>query len=63
MSLLRKVWDCTVTGVSHAWRALLDVGWAVWSEITDGARRLSWWALLGLVWLDGLALGWWLWVH
>ncbi len=61
MSLLRKVWDCAVTGAANVWGLVLDVGWSVWSEIREGASRASWWVLVGLVWLDGLALGWWLW--
>ena len=63
MNVLSKLWNCTATGASHAWNLALDVGWSVWSEVSDGARRLSWWVLLGLVWLDGLAVGWWLWVR
>lgn len=52
MDLLRNVWS-----------AVLDGGWALWHEVEEGASRLSWWVLVGLVWLDGLALGWWLWNH
>jgi hypothetical protein len=50
MDLLRNVWS-----------AVLDGGWSLWHEVEEGARRLSWRALVGLVWLGGLALGWWLW--
>ena len=60
MSLLRKVWDCAVTGAANVWRAALDGGWALWHEVTDGHRRLSWWVLLGLVWLDGVLCAHWL---
>ena len=60
MSLLRKVWDCAVTGAANVWSVVLDGGWAVWHEVTDGYRRLSWWALLGLVWLDGVLVAHWL---
>jgi len=60
MSLLRKVWDCAVTGAANVWRAALDGGWALWHEVTDGHRRLSWWVLLGLAWLDGVLFAHWL---
>jgi len=63
MSLLTKVWDCARTGLNNVWSAALDGGWALWHEVTTGASRLSWWILVGLVWLDGLTLGWWLWAH
>ena len=63
MSLLRKTWDCALTCATNVWGLVLDVGWSVWSEVTEGVPRASWWVLLGLVWLDGLALGWWLWAH
>jgi len=61
MSLLRKVRDCAVTGAANVWNAILDVGWSLWGELQDGIPRLSWWLLVGLIWFDGLALGWWLW--
>jgi|10_taG_2_1085330.scaffolds.fasta_scaffold09685_2 hypothetical protein len=61
MSLLRNVWDWSVTAIGHVWSVALDLGWSVWNEVKDGANRLSWWLLAGLVWLDGLAVGWWLW--
>jgi hypothetical protein len=61
MSLLTKVCAFARTAVGHLWHTTLDMGWSVWSEITAGARRLSWWVLLGLVWFEGLAVGWWLW--
>ena len=61
MSLLTKTWDCARTAVTHLWNGALDMGWSVWNEVSDGARRLSWWILLGLVWIEGLAMGWWLW--
>jgi phage-related protein len=35
----------------------------VWDEVATGHHRLDWWLLLALVWLDGLACGWWLWVR
>jgi hypothetical protein len=60
MSLLRKVWDCATTGVGHLWRLALDGGWAMWHEVRDGASRLSWWVLVGLVWLDGVLFAHWL---
>jgi len=63
MNLLRKAWDCAVTAAGNVWNVVLDVGWSLWQEVVDGANRLSWWLLVGLVWLDGLALGWWLWNH
>jgi len=61
MSLLTKARDCTRTCLRHLWNAALDGGWSLWHEVTSGANRLSWWVLLGLVWLEGLAVGWWLW--
>ena len=61
MSLLTKAWDCTRRCLGHLWSAALDGGWSLWYEVTRGVSRLSWWALLGLVWLEGLAVGWWLW--
>ena len=60
MSLLRKVWDCAVAGVGHLWKTVLDGGWALWHEVTDGSGRFSWWVLLGLVWLDGVLFAHWL---
>jgi len=60
MSLLRKVRDCAVTGAANVWRAVLDGGWALWHEVTEGCRRRSWWALVGLVWLDGVLFAHWL---
>jgi len=63
MSLLTKAWDCTRTCLGHLWKVVVDGGWALWHEVTTGASRLSWWILVGLVWLDGLTLGWWLWAH
>jgi hypothetical protein len=60
MSLLRKVWDCAVTGAANVWSVVLDVGWSVWHEVTEGHRRLSWWVLLALVWLDGVLVAHWL---
>jgi hypothetical protein len=61
MSLLTKAWNCARTAAGYVWDVVLDVGWSVWNEVKDGAMRLSWWLLVGLVWLDGLAVGWWLW--
>ena len=61
MSLLTQAWDYVRTAAGHVWNVALDLGWSVWHEVTDGASRLSWWLLLGLVWLDGLVVGWWLW--
>jgi len=61
MSLLTKAWNYARTAAGHVWDVVLDVGWSVWNEVKDGATRLSWWLLVGLVWLDGLAVGWWLW--
>ena len=60
MSLLRKVWARAVTGVGHLWRLVLDGGWALWQEVREGCRRLSWWVLLGLVWLEGALVAHWL---
>jgi|TARA_Y100000034_G_C6753209_1_gene334988 hypothetical protein len=60
MSLLTKVLDCARTGLGHLGKVVVDGGWALWHEVTDGHRRLSWWVLLGLVWLDGLLVAHWL---
>jgi len=63
MSLLRKVCSCAADIVANVWGLVIDGGWAVWQEVADGSARLSWWMLVGLAWLDGLAVGWWLWNH
>ena len=60
MSLLRNVWDWSCGALRNVWRRALDVGWSVWHEVTEGASRLSWWLLLGLVWLDGVLFAHWL---
>jgi hypothetical protein len=60
MSLLTKAWDWACTGLRNVCCAALDGGWALWHEVTDGCRRLSWWALLGLAWLDGVLFAHWL---
>jgi hypothetical protein len=61
MSLLRSSWiTSAATVVANVWRAVLDGGWALWHEVTDGYRRLSWWVLLGLAWLDGVLFAHWL---
>ena len=60
MSLLTQVWDTAVGVARNIARAVLDTGWSVWHEVTDGARRRSWWLLVALVWLDGVLVAHWL---
>jgi len=60
MSLLTQAWDTAVGAARNACRLVLDTGWSVWHEVTDGAGRLSWWLLVGLVWLDGALVAHWL---
>jgi hypothetical protein len=59
----QKIEESKMDLLRNVWSAVLDGGWALWHEVEEGASRLSWWVLVGLVWLDGLALGWWLWNH
>ena len=62
-NLLCKVWDTALGAAGLAWRRVLDVGWALWREVTEGASRASWWLLIVLAWLDGLITGWLIWVN
>jgi len=60
MSLLRKAWNSVTAAVPYAACAVLDIGWDLWHEVVEGARRRSWWLLVALVWLDGALVAHWL---
>ncbi len=61
MSTLKNVLGACWTAAGHVWSLALDMGWAVWHEVQDGASRASWWLLLGLVALGGACLHAWRW--
>jgi hypothetical protein len=60
MNVLSKLWNGCLSAGGHAWSVALNVGWSVWHEVTDGVRRLSWWLLLGIVWIEGALVAHWL---
>jgi len=34
----------------------------IWNEVVHGERRVTWWLLIAMVWLDGLLCGQLIWI-